>query len=155
MLVLAEGVTFALRFLRTIVLARLLLPADFGIAATFMLTVQFLDLLSDLGADKLLLQCPEEQVERVQSVWQSLAAVRGVITGALIFVSAGLLARMFNAPQAVIGFRLLGLLPVLQGFTHQDIVRAARHAIQPLRHHPGGIDYGVNGAGVATRTVVP
>jgi len=122
----AEGTSLLLRFARSIILARLLTPADFGVAATFLMTIQFLEMLSDLGADKLLVQCREEEAERLQRVSQSLAVVRGLIIGLVIFLLAGVLARMFRAPEAVAGFRLLAVVPVVRGFCHQDIVRMQR-----------------------------
>lgn len=126
LLSMAEGVTFLLRFARSIILARLLSPADFGIAATFVMTVQFLEMLSDLGADKLLVQCESGAVERMQRISQLVAALRGLVAAGMIFMSAGLLAALFRSPQATDGFRLLAVVPVLHGLQHLDLVRRQR-----------------------------
>ncbi len=126
LLAVGEMVGTALRFIRSIVAARLLMPADFGVAATFAMTVALLEMISELGADKLLVQCNENESHRLQGTSQLLAVVRGLIMAALIFAGADVIAWMFKRPDAVAAFRCLALVPLLRGFIHQDPVRLQR-----------------------------
>ena len=43
-------------FLRNVIVARLITPADFGIAATFAMTLSLVEMVSNLAAEKLLVQ---------------------------------------------------------------------------------------------------
>jgi len=52
----SQGIGMALRFARSIVVARLVSPADFGIAATLAVTMAFLDMISYLGTEVLIVQ---------------------------------------------------------------------------------------------------
>src|ERR1041385_4206044 len=125
-LTISEGIAFILKFLRSIVVARILSPPDFGIAATFVITMQFLEMLSDLGADKLLVQCKEEESRRLQQLSQLMTMVRGVLIGLLILALAGPIAHLFRTPDAVGAYRWLALVPVIRGLTHQDLIRMQR-----------------------------
>lgn len=126
LLVLAEGSSLLLGFMRNVITARLLLPADFGIAATFTLTMQFMEMLSDLGADKLLVQCDPEEAIRLQRLSQLLAVFRGAAMGAAILVLAGPIASLFGHPEVAWAYRCLALIPLLRGLAHQDLVRIQR-----------------------------
>ncbi|MCY2954778.1 MAG: oligosaccharide flippase family protein [Planctomycetota bacterium] len=125
-LAVGEGVTIALRFLRSIIAARLLLPADFGTAATFGLTIGFLELISDLGMDKLLVQSKAEETERLQETSQIMAAIRGLGIAAAILLLAGPVARAFHTPEATGAYRCLAIIPLMRGLNHQDMVRMQR-----------------------------
>ena len=56
-------------FVSIIILARLLLPADFGIVATGMVVVAFFDILTDLGTDRYLIRLTEPGRADYDSAW--------------------------------------------------------------------------------------
>jgi PST family polysaccharide transporter len=109
----------------TAILARLLMPADFGVVALALTFMTFLETVKDLGLTQALIGSPEdERAERTQTVF-----VWTVLIGALLAVSAAacapLAARFFDHDV------LVGLIPLLAvnflvqalGATHDSLAR--------------------------------
>ncbi len=122
----AQAAGQVLSFVRNIIIARMLTQADFGVAATFALTVSLLEMSSNLAASKLLIQSKDGDDERLQGVVQLFEAVRGLILGLALFAIAGPVAALFDVPEATWAFRVLALSPVIKGFRHLDIARYQR-----------------------------
>lgn len=59
---------------RNFCIARLVSPEDFGVAATFALTLSMLEAIGDLSFNKLLIQDPEGEDPTLQAVLQSLTS---------------------------------------------------------------------------------
>jgi len=121
-----QGFTQACSFVRNVIVARILSPADFGIAAIFAVTFSLLDMMSNLSADKLLVQAADGNEPGFQKSAQAVQATRGLINAVIIFVLGGPIARLFGVPQAAWAFHFLALLPLLRGFTHLDLSRLQR-----------------------------
>ena len=116
-----------LRLVRSIVVARLVSPGDYGIAATFALTLSLLEMVSDLGPNQLLLQAPDGDRPEMQESAQALQFLRGLGMGAVLLALADAIAGWaFQTPQAAWAFRWLALVPVLRGLGHMDPVRMQR-----------------------------
>lgn len=124
---LGQAATQASSFVRNIVLARLISPADFGIAAILGITLQIVEMFSNVAGDMLLIQAKDGDREQLQGTAQMLRAGRAVVNALLIFAFAGPAARLFGVPQAAWAFRCLGLLPLLRGLFHLDMSRLQRH----------------------------
>lgn len=114
------------RFVRNLILARLLLPEDFGVGATFTLTLTFLELLTELGPAKQLVQAKEGALASWQGVAHSILVVRGLLMGGVILACAPWIASGLGVPEATSAFRLLALAPLLKGFEHLDYCRFQR-----------------------------
>lgn len=112
--------------LRNIVIARSIGPTDFGIAATFLVTLSLIDMLADLSIDKLLIQAPDGDSELLQRVAHALNAVRGVLTGLALAALAWPLAQLYQVPEAVWAYAALAAVPVIRGFAHLDMRRVQR-----------------------------
>ena len=121
-----QGVGQALSFVRNIIVARLVSPDDFGIAATFAITVSLLEMLSDLAADKLLIQARDGDDENLQATAQLWQFTRGLGSAVLIALLAWPMSRLFKVPQAQWAFYWLALVPLLRGFVHLDLKRLQR-----------------------------
>lgn len=115
-----------LQFLRNMIVARLVSPEDFGIAALFVLTVNFLEMISNLAVDTLLIQSPDGDNPRFQQTSQFIVAVRGLGISLILFFFATPMAQLFNIPKASWAFRFLALVPFIRGLAHQDISRLQR-----------------------------
>jgi O-antigen/teichoic acid export membrane protein len=89
-----------LNFAVTAVLARLLVPADFGLVATVAVFTGFVSLFIDFGLGAALIQ-RETLAERHRSsaFWMNLAA--GIALATLVAALAPLLARFFDEPRLV------------------------------------------------------
>ena len=124
---LAQLTTVACRFARNVVLARLLVPADFGVGATFAITLSFWEMITELGPRKQLVQAPDGGSEAWQGNAQLLFVVRGVILTTILFLLAPTIASYFDVHGAVAAFRWLALVPLIRGFIHCDVFRYQRN----------------------------
>jgi len=115
-----------LKFARNILVARLLSVENFGIAATFAIVFGFIEMLAFLGLDRFLIQTRNANLERVQATLHSLQILRGVFVAGVLWVTAEPLAALMDVPQVAWAFRLMALLPLIQGFLHLDMARAQR-----------------------------
>lgn len=116
----------SLQFLRNIIVARLVSPEDFGIAALFVMTVSFLEMFSNLAIDTILVQSPNGEKLHFQQTSQLMTAVRGLGIALILLLFAGPVARLFDIPAATWAFRLLALVPLIRGLAHQDMSRFQR-----------------------------
>lgn len=115
-----------LQFLRNIIVARLVSPEDFGIAALFVMTISFLEMISNLAIDTLLVQSPDGEKPRFQQTSQLMTAVRGLGIAVILFIFAAPVAGIFDIPAATWAFRLLAIVPLIRGLAHQDMARLQR-----------------------------
>ena len=119
-------VSQACAFLRNLIVARILSPADFGIAATFAITMALLEMLGSLSAEKLLIQAEDGNERDFQGVAHLILIVRGLSSSFLVLICAGPVARLFGVPNAAWAFRWLAVTPLIKGCMHLDIHRVQR-----------------------------
>ena len=103
-----------LSFLSTIILARLLLPQEFGLLGYCLIVIQYVDILNSAGIISALVSRREKVQEAANA-----AFVANIIFGALCFGITWFIAEpvsvFFNAPEIVPLFRVLGLSLPLGG----------------------------------------
>ena len=116
----------ALSLVRNIIVARLLSPEDVGIAATFWVVVSLLEMVSDLAADRLIIQAKNGDDPRLQATAQFWQFMRGVISAAMICLLAHPAVMLFGVPQAEWAFYWMALVPLLRGMLHLDVKRLQR-----------------------------
>src|SRR5690349_17526883 len=75
-------------FARSVVLARLISPNDFGIAAIFAMTFSLLEMVSNLSVQSLIVQASDGDDPLFQETGQSLLVIRGIVNAALLFLLA-------------------------------------------------------------------
>jgi O-antigen/teichoic acid export membrane protein len=109
-----------------VIIARLISPADYGIAAVFATILSLLEMLSNLAASSLLIQASDGDEVAFQNTAQMLAAVRGIWNAALFLLLAGPVSHLFGVPQAEWAFRYLAVIPLARGFAHLDTSRFQR-----------------------------
>jgi len=115
-----------LQFLRNIIVARLVSPEDFGIAALFVMTVSLMEMFSNLAVDTLLVQSPNGEELRFQQTSQLMMAVRGLGIALALLLFANPVASLFDIPAVTWAFRLLAVVPLIRGLAHQDMSRCQR-----------------------------
>lgn len=113
-------------FLRNLIVARILSPSDFGIAATFAVTMALLEMLGSLSADKLLVQAEDGDELPFQGAAHLIMVGRGLLAALLLFCLAGPVSALFGAPNTGWAFRWLSLIPLIRGFAHLDMYRLQR-----------------------------
>lgn len=107
-----RGVTF----LSTLVLARLLVPSEFGVVAAVLVYLSFIELASDLGMKWTVIYEQEHGItERVQSAF-TLNLLLAASLSAVGVLLAPVVAGFFHASDQVLLFRLAALNLLLTGF---------------------------------------
>jgi O-antigen/teichoic acid export membrane protein len=112
---------------RNIIIARIISPADFGIASIFLMVVSFLEMISNLSLDRLLVQSPDGNNERFQQTAHLLQAFRGILASILLILLAKPIAIIFSIPETYLAFIALALIPLINGFCHLDPRRVERN----------------------------
>lgn len=110
-----------LGFVRTIILARLLAPEDFGLLGIAMLAASTLDAFSQTGFQSALIQRNENIEAHLDVAW-TILAVRGVFLFAILFLSAPLIAQFFNTPRATLVIMVIAANMLLTGFGNVGIM---------------------------------
>ena len=110
-----------LGFIRTIILARLLAPEDFGLLGIAMLAVSTVDAFSQTGFQTALIQ-KNKNVERYLDVAWTALSIRGIILFLILFLSAPLVANFFNSPQAKLVIMIIAVNMLLSGFGNIGIM---------------------------------
>jgi O-antigen/teichoic acid export membrane protein len=102
-----------LSLLRTLVLARLLVPDDFGILAAGLVTLDVGVQVTNFGMREAVIQQREPVREHYDAAW-TFELVRTAIVAAILMLAAPLIAtHMFGAPRAANVIRVLALAPLL------------------------------------------
>ena len=100
----------------TVILARLLLPADFGLVALATMIIAATEILSEFSFDVALIQNQHAQRSHYDTVW-TMTVLRGGLTAALVLLFAAPAAHFFAEP------RLTGVMHVLVGLVLLDAVQ--------------------------------
>jgi lipopolysaccharide exporter len=95
-------------FLSTLIMARLLVPADFGVVAMAMLVVGLIQSFLDFGTDTAILRQSTLEKKFTDSAW-SLRIIQGSVIAAMIAAAGPIVAQFFHEP------RLVGLLVIFGG----------------------------------------
>jgi PST family polysaccharide transporter len=114
---LAQATTQALRLLTNVVLARLLLPEDFGIVAVATVVSLFLEQLRDLGMGSALIQRKRLDHAIINTVFY-LNLLLGLGLGLLVALSAGPLASAMGEPRSASILRLFAAVTFLTSTAH-------------------------------------
>jgi O-antigen/teichoic acid export membrane protein len=102
-------------FITTAVLARLLLPKEFGLIALAMTFMAFLDMLQGLGVGEALVVADEDRLEGEAHSAFALSTAMGVALWLLSAALAPVAAALFHQPQLVAIMPALGLTFVIYG----------------------------------------
>jgi len=101
-----------LSFLSTIILARLLLPEQFGVMGYCLIFIQYLDIINSAGIDGALISCRENLQEAANAAFIGNIAL-GCLTFVITWMAAPSVANFFNEPEVIPALRVLALsLPI-------------------------------------------
>ncbi len=112
-------------FARTLVLARLLSPHDFGVMATAFVILEAIETFTGTGFDTALIQ-RRDDVDNFYDSAFTIQALRGVLLAALLSLTAPAAAAFFRGPGLVPVLRALGLVLIFRGLTNPAKVRLIR-----------------------------
>jgi lipopolysaccharide exporter len=106
---------------RTIVLARLLAPNDFGLYGIALLSLSALETFSQTGFDQALIQKKEDTKPYLDTAW-TVQVIRGFVLATLLVLGAPLVGSFFGEPRAVLLVQVLGAAVLLKSLRNIGIV---------------------------------
>ncbi len=121
-----KAFTRVISFGRTIILARLLLPSQFGVYGIAALILALLEIFTETGINVFLIQEEKSLDEYVDTAWL-LSILRGCLMAVLIFLFSPLIAGFFATPQALPLLHLVSLVPLIKGFINPAVIRFYKH----------------------------
>jgi lipopolysaccharide exporter len=105
----------------TLVLARLLVPADFGVVAMASVVVGLVDTLLDLGVSSALIQNRDAGRDDFNAAW-TLRLFQAICAALLIWFSAPLAADYFKDANVTAVVRMMAVATLIGGFENIGIV---------------------------------
>lgn len=109
------------RLIRTIVLARLLAPADFGLFGIALLAMSALETFSQTGFNAALVQKKEDTKPYLDMAW-TVQVIRGVVLGLIAFAIAPYVTTFFDAPAAKPILQVIAFSVLLGGFSNIGVI---------------------------------
>lgn len=106
---------------RTVVLARILAPADFGVMGIALLSTSILETISQTGFGYAFIQREGRSEEYLDTAW-TVSVVRGVLLCLVLFLLAPWVADFFDVAAVGPVVRLIGLSVVLNGLTNPGVL---------------------------------
>nr|VFK62321.1 MAG: Membrane protein involved in the export of O-antigen and teichoic acid [Candidatus Kentron sp. UNK]VFK70418.1 MAG: Membrane protein involved in the export of O-antigen and teichoic acid [Candidatus Kentron sp. UNK] len=123
----SQVISYGLSFIRNIILARSLGPEQFGIAATFLLTVSLLEIISSFNLDKLLIQSKHGDEPDFQATAHSFQVLRGLSLSLILLLMAYPISAWFNLSRFLWAYQCLAMIPFIRAFIHLDNKRSQRN----------------------------
>lgn len=102
-------------FVSTLILARLLVPADFGLVAMAMAVFAFVEIAGQFGFDLALIRERNASREHYDSAW-TVSVCYGVLAALMLTALAIPAANFFGDPRLEAIIYIFGAIAVLQGF---------------------------------------
>jgi len=107
--------------IRLIILARVLAPHDFGLFGIALLVMGTLDTFSQTGFRQALIQKKGDIRSYLDAAWTALI-LRGFVLFAVLYLLAPFASVFFNAPEAMLIIRTIGLSILFQAFTNIGVI---------------------------------
>ena len=114
-------VSRVLRVTRTVILARLIAPSDFGLFGVALLAISTLESFSQTGLDAALVQKRGDVGKYLDTVW-TVQAIRGFLLASLLFVSAPYCAQFFDSPASKPVFQVVAFSFLLRGLANVGVI---------------------------------
>src|SRR3989344_3509124 len=83
-------------FVRTAILARLLVPSQFGLFGIASLVLAFLETITESGINIFLIQEEKKMADYINTAWV-VSIVRGIVITLIIILSSPFIEKFFNA----------------------------------------------------------
>lgn len=112
-------------FVRSVVLARLLAPEDFGLFGMALTIVAALNALTTIGLDRTIVankfNTTDELKAHLNTVW-SAELIRSLVMALMVSASAFPMSRFYGQPELKIIIPILGFVSFIQGFQNIGLV---------------------------------
>lgn len=113
--------TRLLGFVRSVILARILTPADFGLVGMAMIVIAVLDIITQTGFDATLIQKKDPPENLINAAW-TLQFIRGVFLFLLAFLVAPWAAAYFHISSLDLIIKFIAISLVITGIRNVGII---------------------------------
>lgn len=124
----ASGIAQLCALARYTLLARLLGPEQLGLAAILILAAQFLESVTDSGADRFLVQDRGGNDPALLRLTHLVSVGRGLLIALCLVVLARPIASLSGAPDIAMEIMILAIAPLIMGLVHWDYRRQQRES---------------------------
>lgn len=111
---------------RNLAVARLIPVVDYGIASTFAVVLALVEMSSQFGLQKQIVQAKDGDDPHFQAALHGFQVARGMISASILVLIAHPLAQFLGIPEVAWGYQLLALVSLALGFEHFDVHRLSR-----------------------------
>ena len=111
----------SIAFVSTLILARLLVPADFGVIVMASLFIGLADVFFELGVNVALIQNRTPSQEHYDTAW-TLRIIQTTLAAIVVVIAAPLAATYFNDPRVTLVVQVLAVSLVLSGLENIGVV---------------------------------
>ena len=111
----------SIAFVSTLILARLLVPEDFGVIAMASLVIGLADVFFELGVNVALIQNRTPSQEHYDTAW-TLRIIQTTLAAIVVVIAAPLAATYFNDPRVTLVVQVLAVSLMLSGFENIAVV---------------------------------
>ncbi len=123
---------------RNALIGHWLSPADFGIATALTMMLQLIETLTDVGADRLILQAKDGNRPRLMANAHLMYIGRGVLTALVLYIAAGPIAHFFSVDSRQACIRSPGAGAADPRLRSSRLPPRPAPARQPAEHSDGG-----------------
>ena len=111
----------SIAFVSTLILARLLVPEDFGVIAMASLVIGLADVFFELGVNVALIQNKTPSQEHYDTAW-TLRIIQTTLAAIVVIIAAPLAATYFNDPRVTLVVQVLAVSLMLSGLENIGVV---------------------------------
>lgn len=119
---LLRGLTRGFALVKIAILARILLPFQFGIYGIATLILGFLEMLTETGINIFLIQKKDKIDSYINSAWV-VSVIRGFLISLIIFTLSPFIAEFFKNSNAVYIIKLVSIVPLIRGFINPACIK--------------------------------
>lgn len=106
-----RGLTRVVAFAKIAIIARILLPEQFGLFGIATLVLAFLEILIETGVNVFLIQEKKNIDDYINTAWV-VSIIRGFFISGVLMVIAPLIASFFDSPVSLEMLRLIAIVPL-------------------------------------------
>jgi len=117
-----KAVSRLVAFVKTGILARVLVPAQFGLFGIASLVLELLEILTETGINVVLMQEKRGLNSYINTAW-IVSIIRGFLIATVLLIASPLIVRFFNSPETYRLLFLMALVPVIRGFINPAEVK--------------------------------
>ena len=115
----------SIRFIKIIIIARLIAPSDFGLLGISYLALDTLQTFTETGFGSALVQ-KKGRIEEYLNVAWTVELAKGIVLFSILYLSAPVIATFFQSPQSAPLMRVIALIFVISGLANIGTIHFTR-----------------------------